>query len=146
MTDERWDGDETGAGISSGEAFMPPLRGLLEEMARSDWTTEQPEAHLLPHLERWLGANASDLTLAEVRDEDGVLVIELGDHRRGGHDLREAVYRLISTVAEPTTTIVEREEPDARVFEIVLALQPWQGAFPKGHGHLVRLRVAGDRS
>jgi hypothetical protein len=143
---ERWDGDETGVGISSGEAFVPALRSLLDEMARADWNTEQPETHLLPHLERWLDANASELALDEVRNENGVLVLELDGHGRDRRDVRDAVYRLVATVAEPTTTIVERDDGDVRVFEIVLALQPWQGSFPKGHGHLVRLRVAGDRS
>jgi hypothetical protein len=141
VTNERWDGDETGSGVSDGAAFAPPLRGLLEEMGRPDWNAEDPEAHLLPHLERWLEDHGSELTLEAVRDDDGVLVLDLDGLSRDRHEMRGSVYRLIATIAEPTTTIVEREEPDARVFEVVLALQPWQGSFPKGHGHLVRFSV-----
>src|SRR4029453_18042119 len=37
---ERWDGDRIGGGVSDGEAFAPPLRTLLDEMARPDWNTE----------------------------------------------------------------------------------------------------------
>ena len=83
MANERWDGDETGSGVSDGGVFAPPIRTLLDEMARPDWNTEQPEAHLLPHLERWCARDEAPLSLA-----------------------------------------------------------PDQTTFPKGHGHLVRLRVA----
>src|SRR4030095_16287024 len=52
-----------GAGVSDGEAFAPPLRTLLDEMARPDWNTEQPEAHLLPHLERRCSREGSPFEL-----------------------------------------------------------------------------------
>ena len=67
---ERWDGDRTGAGVSDGEAFAPPIRTLLEEMARPDWNTEQPEAHLLPHLERWCAREGSPFVLRSATEED----------------------------------------------------------------------------
>jgi hypothetical protein len=144
VTGERWEGDERGAGVSDGEAFAPPLRALLNEMARPDWNTEQPEAHLLPHLERWLRAEDAPLTLVDVRDEDGILELDLD--ARGAHrwDVRTLVYALVATIAEPTTVIVERDEDHVAVVEVTLAVAPWQSRpFPKGHGHLVRLRVLG---
>ena len=114
-------------------------------MARRDWNTEEPEAHLLPHLRRWLDDHASDVALLDVRNEEDVLVLDLDGHRRSRHDLREVIYPLIATVAEPTTAIVERDEDGARVFDVVLAITPSQtDVFPKGHGHLVRLRVRTD--
>jgi len=54
---------------------------------------------------------------------------------------REQVYALISTIAEPTTVVVETREDEVDVFDVTLALTPSQSTFPKGHGHLVRLRV-----
>jgi hypothetical protein len=139
--DERWEGDERGAGISSGEPFAAPLRALLEEMAREDWNTEQPEAHLLPHLERAI--RGSELSLVGTRVEDDVFVVELSASSGRGPQLRASIYLLIASIAEPTTAIVEREDPDAFVFDVVLAIAPWQtDVFPKGHGHLVRLRVS----
>jgi hypothetical protein len=108
VTNERWDGDKRGAGISSGAAFMLPLRGLLEEMAREDWNTEQPEAHLLPHLEGTVGETA--LTLTTTRLEDDVFVVELERARGSLGELRNDVYRFIASVAEPTTTVVGRRD------------------------------------
>jgi hypothetical protein len=139
---ERWDGDGTGAGVSDGEAFAPPLRTLLDEMARPDWNTEQPEAHLLPHLERWCGREGSPFLLRSATVDGTVFVVDLepadGTAREGAH---EQLYALVSAIAEPTTVIVETREDGVDIFDVTLALTPWQSTFPKGHGHLVRLRV-----
>lgn len=139
---ERWDGDRTGAGVSDGEAFAPPLRTLLDEMARPDWNTEQPEAHLLPHLERWCAREGSPFRLRSAAVDGTVLVVDLepadGTTREGAH---EQLYALVSAIAEPTTVIVETREDGVDIFDVTLALTPRQSTFPKGHGHLVRLRV-----
>jgi hypothetical protein len=139
---ERWDGDRTGAGVSDGEAFAPPLRTLLDEMARPDWNTEQPEAHLLPHLERWCGREGSPFLLRSAAVDGTVFVVDLepadGTARDGAH---EQLYALVSSISEPTTVIVESRKDGVDIFDVTLALTPRQSTFPKGHGHLVRLRV-----
>ena len=139
---ERWDGDRTGAGVSDGEAFAPPLRTLLDEMARPDWNTEQPEAHLLPHFERWCTREGSPFLLRSAAVDGTVFVVELepadGTTRELAH---EQLYALVSAIAEPTTVIVETRENGVDIFDVTLALTPSQSTFPKGHGHLVRLRV-----
>jgi hypothetical protein len=56
-------------------------------------------------------------------------------------DAHEQVYALVSTIAEPTTVIVETREEGAAIFDVSLAVTPKQSTFPKGHGHPVRLRV-----
>jgi hypothetical protein len=143
VTDGRWEGDEYGSGISDGEAFAPPIRALLEEMERDDWNTEQPEAHLEPHLQRWLARDDATLRLRDVRNESGVLVVDLEAPGIDRWDLREHIYPLIATIAEPTTVIVEQELPAEHRFDVTLAIVPWQNtSFPKGHGHLVQFRVA----
>ena len=139
---ERWDGDRTGAGVSDGEAFAPPIRGLLEEMARRDWNTEQPEAHLLPHLERWCARGDSRFALRSAALDGTVFVVDL--EPKGAvpaHDARPDVYTLIAAIAEPTTVVVESQLDDVDTFDVTLAVVPGQSTFPKGHGHLVRLRV-----
>jgi hypothetical protein len=139
---ERWDGDQTGAGVSDGEAFAPPIRSLLAEMARPDWNTEQPEAHLLPHLERWCERNESPFVLRSAAVDGTVFVVDLGPADGAtSEDAHEQVYALVSTIAEPTTVIVEAREEGAVIFDVSLAITPKQSTFPKGHGHLVRLRV-----
>ena len=144
MTDERWDGDTTGVGVSDGLAFAPALRALLDEMARPDWNTEEPRAHLLPHLERWLAREDSPWTLGSVEVEDNILVLRLEHGSASQGELRQDVYALLATVAEPTTAIVEREEGEEHVVDVTLGLVPGQSAFPKGHGHLLRLRIRTD--
>jgi hypothetical protein len=140
---ERWDGDRTGAGVSDGEAFAPPLRTLLDEMARPDWNTEQPEAHLLPHLERWCARDDTPLSLRSSGSEGTVFVVDLEPTPdRSRHDMHADVYALISTIAEPTTVVVERREVGFELYDVTLAAVPEQTPFPKGHGHLVRLRVS----
>jgi len=143
VVNERWDGDETGSGVSDGRAFAPPIRALVDEMARPDWNTEQPEAHLLPHLERWCARDGSTLTLRSSASEGPVFVVDLEPAAdRTPNDVRADVYALISTIAEPTTVVVERREEGLELYDVTLALTPEQTAFPKGHGHLVRFRVA----
>jgi hypothetical protein len=58
-----------------------------------------------------------------------------------GHNARPDVYALIATIAEPTTVVVEGQLDDVDTFDVALAVVPGQSTFPKGHGHLVRLRV-----
>lgn len=56
-------------------------------------------------------------------------------------DARADVYALVATIAEPTTVVVQRKADGIDVFDVTLAVVPGQSTFPKGHGHLVRLRV-----
>ena len=143
MANERWDGDETGSGTSDGRAFASPIRALLDEMARPDWNTEQPEAHLLPHLERWCARDGSALRLRSSASEGPVFVVDLEPApERSRDEVRGDIYALISTIAEPTTVIVQRREGGFELYDITLALMPEQTPFPKGHGHLVRFRLA----
>jgi hypothetical protein len=143
VANERWDGDETGSGVSDGEAFAPPIRALLGELERPDWNTEQPEAHLLPHLERWCAREGAALTLRSSGNVGTIFVVDLEPAAgRSRSDVHGDVYGLISTIAEPTTVVVEREEDGARLYDITLAQTKEQTTFPKGHGHLVRFRVA----
>ena len=138
---ERWHGDETGAGISDGEAFAPPIRSLLEEMKRPDWNTEQPHTHLLPHLERWCAREEAPFVLRSAVEEGTVFVVDLEPRTGVEGDRRGDVYALISAIAEPTTVIVQEQMQGVDVFDVTLAITPGPSTFPKGHGHLVRLRV-----
>jgi hypothetical protein len=143
VANERWDGDETGSGVSDGRAFAPPIRALLGELERPDWNTEQPEAHLLPHLERWCTREDAALALRSSGSEGTVFVVDLEPGAdRSREEIHQGVYSLISTIAEPTTVVVERDEGGFRLYDVILAVAPDQTVFAKGHGHLVRLRVA----
>ena len=140
MKDRRWDVDERGSGIASGEPFAPGVRDLLAHMERPDWVAEDAHAHLLPHLD---GAASGPLRILSSRtDEDGVFVVELsweGDPLRHD-DLRRALFTLGGSVAEGATAIVQRTEPDALVFEMTTGMLDDQTEF-RSHGHLLRFVV-----
>src|SRR5919199_6297223 len=55
----RWDGDERGHGVANALSASHAVARLLEAMALPDWVAEQPEVHLLPHIE----AGLTDLPL-----------------------------------------------------------------------------------
>lgn len=52
MAEHRWDGDERGDGIADARDFVEGAAELLAAMQRPNWVAEQPELHLLLHLER----------------------------------------------------------------------------------------------
>jgi hypothetical protein len=79
--------------------------------------------------------------LRAAAEEDALFVVDLDTKGTTNDHVREQVYGLISTIAEPTTVVVETREDEVDVFDVTLALTPSQSTFPKGHGHLVRLRV-----
>lgn len=137
--ERRWDGDERGHGVGSGESHAPHARRLLSALERPDWVAEEPELHLLPHLERaalglgfGLNGAAADGAVYELR------LTWLGDHGRG--PLRRAAHALIGSIAEESTHVVEWVDGDAAVFDVATGKVSEDGHFAP-HGHLLRLRI-----
>lgn len=140
----RWDGDERGHGIASGETHVPHARRLLQALERSDWVAEEPELHLLPHLERTalalgfgLGGAAADGAVYELR------LTWLGDQGRG--PIRRAAHALIGSVAEESTHVAEWVDGDTVVFDVATGNVAEGGHFAP-HGHLLRLRIQTGRA
>ncbi|TMR92021.1 hypothetical protein [Nonomuraea basaltis] len=136
MEQRRWDIDERFTGVSDATAMLPAVH-RLEEMMRGDgWVTEDPEAHLLPHLRRapgWevLGERLLDDGFYEVRARP--------DERLEGIDVQRAVIRLLSVVAEPSFLV---RQAAGNVYDCVTGVMPGDppGMF-KSHGHLIRVIV-----
>ncbi|MEV4111965.1 hypothetical protein [Nonomuraea sp. NPDC049695] len=132
----RWDGDERFVGVSDAAAMLPAVRRLDEMMRTEGWVTEEPEAHLLPHLRRvpgWevLGERLLDDGFYEVRARP--------EERLEGIDVQRAVIRLLSMIAEPSFLV---HQTGGNVYECVTGVLP--GDPPeifKSHGHLVRVIV-----
>jgi hypothetical protein len=140
----RWDGDERGHGIASGETHVPHTRRLLQALERPDWVAEEPELHLLPHLERaalalgfGLGGAATDGAVYELR------LTWLGEQGRG--PIRRAAHALIGSVAEESTHVVEWVDGDTVVFDVATGNVGEDGYFAP-HGHLLRLRIQSGRA
>ncbi|MEV1005402.1 hypothetical protein [Nonomuraea sp. NPDC050202] len=136
MEQRRWDIDERFTGVSDAAAMLPAVHRLEEMMRSEGWVTEEPEAHLLPHLRAvpgWqvLGERLLDDGFYEVRARP--------EEALEGVDVLRAVIRLLSVIAEPSF-LVRQAGGDA--YECVTGVMPGDppGTY-KSHGHLVRVIV-----
>ncbi len=149
----RWDDDERGSGVADASASAPRIEALAEHARRPAWVTEEPLAHLWPHLERALAAEGSPWRDAHVRvDDHGRLVVELV-HTATASDrprarLRADAFALIGEIAEASTFVrIIDAEAGATAgggavaeVDVVTGLLDDETAFLT-HGHTVRLRI-----
>jgi len=52
MVDRRWAADERGDGVGDASQLTDGAAELMAAMHRPNWVAEEPDLHLLPHLER----------------------------------------------------------------------------------------------
>jgi hypothetical protein len=147
MADRRWDGDEQGNGVADASHFANGAAELLAAMRRPNWVAEQPEMHLLPHLER--ACEPLPLQILSARTSaDGCYDVELawtGDETGLGV-IRAAVFALLGGVAEPATYVRQRRTvanddsaAAAVAFDVVTGIVDELPFTP--HGHTLRLSV-----
>jgi hypothetical protein len=136
----RWDIDERGHGVADARQFVDEVRELLAHVEEPDWVTEEPEAHLLPHLRRLCEAERSRLTIEDARvNDDGVLAVDLRWNCESDW-LWPDLWSLIGAIAESGTYVRQRQENGTFVCEVVTGMLGADTAFAP-HGHTVRLRV-----
>jgi hypothetical protein len=143
MSDRRWDGDESGKGVADARSFAAGVEDLLVETSRANWIAEEPELHLLPHIER--ACEALPLVLIDAcATADGSFAVELRCTEEGMSfgAVRAAVFSLVGSFAELSTFVRQRRRGDALVFEVVTGFAAGQSRFAP-HGHTVSLRVSG---
>ena len=136
----RWEGDERGSGVGSGEDFAPYLSSFLREIGADSWLTEDPTRHLGPKLEEWLEGPGAALWTLERLDagDDGWLEIRALWRRAGrARDLRADVAALVGSFAEAQTMLVTVGSGLTATF-VVATGQPSDAQFA-AHGHLVRV-------
>ena len=132
----RWEGDERGRGIADASAFADGASELIDAMRAEGWVAEDPEAHLLPHVESACKSLLFVLIDARVSD-DGVYHLQLkwlGGEGIGA--IREAIFALVGSIAETATYVRQR----GRTFEVVTGFVEGDSAFAP-HGHTVRFEV-----
>lgn len=135
MEQRRWDDDERFTGVSDGSAMLPAVHDLAAVMARDGWATEDPDAHLLPHLRAVPGWQVVAARLTE----DGVYeVTARPDEPLEGIKVHRAAIRLLSAIAEPSFFV---RESGPGTFECVTGVMPGDPPGYATHGHLVRLLV-----
>jgi hypothetical protein len=144
----RWDGDDRGHGIADAAHLQPGAGELVAAFGQEGWVAEQPELHLLPHIEAWCTRDQR-LTLVHAHaDARGVFVLDF--EWRGGRwsrgQVRAAVFSLIGRFAEAATYVRQRAPAgdDSRPglhFEIGTGELAPDAAFAP-HGHAVAISVA----
>jgi hypothetical protein len=131
----RWDGDTTGRRVADAAAFSDGATELVDAMRSSDWVAEDPEAHLLPHLEA--ASDGLPVGLAATRAlDDGSFEVELSwiGEPAGEGAVRRVVFALMGSIAETATYVRQRRVEDAMIFELVTGLIGEDTHFAP-HGH-----------
>lgn len=136
----RWDIDERGRGVASASAAVPDLDRLRAAMLEPDWVTEEPEAHLLPHVRRLCSERGWELARSDV--VDAVLEVDVLAPAGTVQSPREAAFALLGTFAEASTHVVERSPDVGKDVELLVTtgMLEGDGAFAP-HGHTVRISV-----
>src|SRR5215471_5212844 len=114
MTEHRWDGDERGDGVAGAREFVEGAEELLAAMQRPNWVAEQPELHLLPHLEQ--ACESLPLQILDARSsEDGSYEVQLRctEDQAGVGLIRASIFTLLGEIAEPSSYIRQRRTESA---------------------------------
>jgi hypothetical protein len=146
VRERRWDGDERGRGVASAAPFAPGVAALQEQLHVDDWISEDPHAHLIPHIARACAA-VPDVSLVETRlTGDGVLEVVLEwAPTDDSPTLTYRVFELIGSFAEASTHVARRSVDGTVEYDVVTGMLPEQTHF-RTHGHLVRFRIVGERA
>jgi hypothetical protein len=142
----RWDIDEVGHGVGSGEVFAPDAARLLDALQLPDWVAEDPDAHLLPHIRAACEAPDAPWLLLSAEVVDAVLDVTL-HWNRAKHDpgsVRGDALALIGSFAEASTHIRQRWTGQALEYDVATGMLEGDGEFAP-HGHLATIRVVGPR-
>jgi uncharacterized protein YihD (DUF1040 family) len=139
----RWDIDERGHGVADAVAEVPELERLRAAMLEPEWVTEEPDLHLLPHIERASAERGWTVVRADV--VDAVLDVEV--HAPGVRNPTEAAFLLLGTFAEPATHVATTTHDVGREVGITITTGVLEGdSHFAPHGHVVRLRVLTESS
>ena len=140
----RWDGDTRGRGIGDASQLLEGVAELAAAFHDPDWVAEQPEAHLLPHVEAWCRRDGRLVLTAADADDAGTYVLNL--EWRGARGAvgatRAAIFSLIGSFAESATYVRQRRASTNLQFEVGTGELAPDARFAP-HGHVVVINVTG---
>lgn len=144
-SERRWDTDEIGHGVADGTAYAPGVQRLLDALQQPDWIAEDPDVHLLPHLQQACAEETSPWTLVSTVFSEGMYQVTLDWRRRNANyaRLRADIFSIVGAIAEGVTYVHQQVTADSISYEVVTGLLDGDTQW-RGHGHLVHFRVEGD--
>ena len=146
----RWDGDERGHGVTDAAALVSGASELLTAFRQQAWVAEEPEAHLLPHVQAWCERDQRLALTRAASDQSGAYVLDLEWQGPEGHprEVRAAAFSLIGRIAESATYVRQRRlgaGSDGKVtllrFEVGTGELAADTSFAP-HGHVLVLNIA----
>ena len=146
----RWDGDNRGHGIGDAAQLASGASELVAAFAEPTWVAEQPELHLLPHIEAWCERHQRLALGGAYTDGAGAYVLDLEwrEATGGVGAVRAAVFSLIGSFAESATYVRQRRVAEAAGSMMKLQFEVGTGELApdarfEPHGHVVLINVAG---
>src|SRR5215475_6491328 len=106
----RWDGDDRGQGIGDAAQLVSGASELIAAFRQPAWVAEQPESHLLPHIEAWCRRDRRLALTGAYADgtQAYVLDFEWRGAAVGVGAARAAVFSLVGSFAESATYLRQR--------------------------------------
>jgi hypothetical protein len=78
----RWDGDDRSQGIGDAARLVSGASELIAAFRQPAWVAEQPELHLLPHVEAWCQRDRRLIATGAYHDGAEPYVLDLEWHAR----------------------------------------------------------------
>ena len=143
----RWDGDKRGRGVADARQLIPGANELVVAFGEDGWVAEEPELHLLPHIEAWCETDRRLALIDAHTDGQGAYIVEVEWHGPIGsvREVRAAVFALLGRFAESATYVRQRwlESGAGLRYEIGTGeLAPDTRFAP--HGHALVINVGGE--
>lgn len=147
----RWDGDSRGRGIGDAAQLVSGASELIAAFGQPSWVAEQPELHLLPHIEAWCEKDRTLALTGAYADGADAYVLDFEWHGATGSvgAARAAVFSLIGSFAESATYVRQRRvASDGNGSALKLRFEVGTGELGpdarfKPHGHVVVINVTG---
>ncbi|HEX8855308.1 MAG TPA: hypothetical protein VF752_06875 [Thermoleophilaceae bacterium] len=147
----RWDGDQRGLGIGDALELVSGASELVAAFRQPAWVAEQPETHLLPHVEAWCERDHRLALIDAYIDDTDAYVLDCDWRGAAGNvgAARAAVFSLIGSFAESATYVRQRRiAGDAGGSTTKLRFEVGTGELAPdtrfaAHGHVVVINVAG---
>jgi hypothetical protein len=145
----RWDGDVRGHGVGDAAQLVSGATELVAAFRQPNWVAEEPERHLLPHVEAWCRTDGRLALTRAYPDSDTAYVLdcEWRSTDGGAGAARAAVFALVGSFAEGATYVRQRRIATDGVgttlrFEVGTG-EPAGDARFAAHGHVVVINVRG---